>query len=53
MFDNPRRGKKARNFTTNVPKILALKSSSEQNFPKIDVGCPPLAYCDPVLEARE
>ena len=32
MFENPRRGKEARNFTTNVPKILDLKSSSEQIF---------------------
>ena len=32
MFENPGRGRKARNFTTNVPKILALKSSSEQIF---------------------
>ena len=32
MFENPRRGRKARNFTTNVPKILDLKSSSEQMF---------------------
>ena len=32
MFENPRRGSKARNFTTNVPKILDLKSSSEQIF---------------------
>ena len=34
MFENPRRGKQARNFTTNVPKILDLKSSSEQIFSK-------------------
>ena len=41
MFENPRRGRQARNFTTNVPKILVLKSSSEQIiFPKIAVGCP-------------
>ena len=39
-FENPRRGRQARNFTTKVPKILDLKSSSEQIFPKIDVGCP-------------
>ena len=32
MFENPRRGRQARNFTTNVPKILVLKSSSEQKF---------------------
>ena len=34
MFENPRRGRQARNFTTNVPKILVLKSSSEQIFSK-------------------
>ena len=34
MFQNPRRGRQARNFTTNVPKILDLKSSSEQIFSK-------------------
>ena len=38
MFENPRRGRKARNFTTNVPKILDLKSSSEQIFSELDVG---------------
>ena len=32
MFENPRRGRQATNFTTNVPKILDLKSSSEQIF---------------------
>ena len=30
MFENPRRGRQA-NFTTNVPKILDLKSSSDPN----------------------
>ena len=34
MFENPRRGRQARNFTTNVPKILDLKSSSDQIFSK-------------------
>ena len=34
MFENPRRGQQARNFTTNVPKIVDLKSSSEQIFSK-------------------
>ena len=29
-FENPRRVRQARNLTTNVPKILDLKSSSEQ-----------------------
>ena len=32
MFENPRRGRQARNFTTNVPIILDPKSSSEQIF---------------------
>ena len=32
MFENPRRCRQARNFTTNVRKILDLKSSSEQIF---------------------
>ena len=36
MFENPRRGRQERNFTTNVPKILDLnlKSSSKQIFSK-------------------
>ena len=34
MFENPSRGRQARNFTTNVPKNLDLKSSSEQIFSK-------------------
>ena len=32
MFENPRRGRHARKFTKSVPKILDLKSSSEQIF---------------------
>ena len=43
MFENPRRGRQAINFTTNVPKILDLKSSSEQIFPrKLPLGAPAL-----------
>ena len=39
MFENPRRGRQAKNFTTNVPKILDLKSSSEQIFSrKLSLG---------------
>ena len=34
MVENPRRGRQSRNLTTNVPKILNLKSSSEQIFSK-------------------
>ena len=33
-FENPRRGRQARNLTTNVPKILDLKWPSEQMFSK-------------------
>ena len=41
MFENPRRGRQARNFTTNAPKILDLKSSSEQIFSrKLALGAP-------------
>ena len=41
MFENPRRGRQARNFTTNVPKILDFKSSSEQIFSrKLSLGAP-------------
>ena len=43
MFENPRRGRQARNFTTNAPKILDLKSSSEQIFSrKLPLGVPDL-----------
>ena len=41
MFENPRTGRQARNFTTNVPKILVLRSSSEQIFSrKLPLGAP-------------
>ena len=41
MFENPRRGRQAINFTTNVSKILDLKSSSEQIFfRKLSLGAP-------------
>ena len=41
MSENPRRGRQTRNFTTNVPKILDLKSSSEQIFSrKLSLGAP-------------
>ena len=41
MFEDPRRGRQVRNFTTNVPKILVLKSSSEQIFSrKLPLGAP-------------
>ena len=37
MFENPRRGRKAINFTRNVPKILDLKSDI---FRKLSSGAP-------------
>ena len=42
MFENPRRGRQTRDFTTNVPKILDLKSSSAQIviFRKLTLGAP-------------
>ena len=41
MFENPKRGRQARNFTTNVPKMLDLKSSSGQIFfRKLSLGAP-------------
>ena len=50
MFENPRRGRQARNFTTNVPKILDLKSSSEQIFSrKLSLGVPEVL---PSVEAQ-
>ena len=47
MFKNPRRGRQARNFATNAPKILDLKSSSEQIFSrKLQLGAPVIAtFC--------
>ena len=41
VFENPRGGGQARNFTTNVAKILDLKWSSEQIFSKkLTLGAP-------------
>ena len=41
MFENARRGRQARTFTTKVSKILDLKSSSEQIFlRKLSLGAP-------------
>ena len=46
MFENPRRSRQVRNFTTNVPKILALKSSSEEIFfRKLSLGAPDPFVC--------
>ena len=51
MFENPRRGRQARNFTTNVPKILVLKSSSEQIFSrKLPLGAPVVDVFEVVVD---
>ena len=40
-FENPRRGRQARNLSETDPKILDLKSSSEQIiFRKLSLGAP-------------
>ena len=39
MFENPRRGREARNLTTNVPKILDLVFRTDI-FRKLMVGAP-------------
>ena len=40
-FENPRRGRQARNFSENDPNILDLKSCSEQIiFRKLALGAP-------------
>ena len=47
MFENPRRGRHSRNFTTNAPKILDLKSSSEQILSrKLPLGAPAISLSD-------
>ena len=53
MFENPMRGRQARNFTTNVLKILVLKSSSEQIFSrKLPLGAPDESYADALSHRR-
>ena len=50
MFENPRRGRQVRNFTTNVPKILDLKSSSEQIFfRKLSLGAPDMSNVEKIF----
>ena len=44
MFENPRRGRQTRHFTTNVPKILDRKSSSEEIFSENCRWVPLLTY---------
>ena len=53
MFENPRRGRQARNFKTNVPKILDLKSSSEQIFSENSRWVPLLWSFRPKVDSPE
>ena len=53
MSENPRRGRQARNLTKNVPKILDLKSSSEQIFfRKLSLGAPAVSQAVEELSMR-
>ena len=53
MFENPRSGRQGRNFTTNVSKILDLKSSSEEIFfRKLSLGAPVLNFKIKVIPLR-
>ena len=46
-FENPRRGRQARNFSENDAKILDLKSSSEQIIlRKLSLGAPESGVVD-------
>ena len=41
MFENPRRGRQARNFTANVPKILDFNIVFRTDiFQKLSLGAP-------------
>ena len=53
MFENPRRGRQARNFITNVPKILDLKSFSEQIFSEILINFVISTYLLPSLQPQK
>ena len=54
MFENDRRGRQTRHFTTNVPKFLDLKSSSEQIFSrKLPLGAPVLSNRIPSNKTKD
>ena len=44
MFENPRRGRQAKTFTTTVPKILDQIVFQTDIFRKLPLGAPDL-YC--------
>ena len=53
MFENPRRGRQARNFTTNVPKILDLMQIVFRTdiFRKLTLGVPERLWVASVRQA--
>ena len=54
MFENARRGRQPRNFTTNVAKILVLKWSSEQIFSrKLPFGSPESTLAQMALSSNQ
>ena len=54
MVENPRRGRQARNFTTNAPQILDLKSSSDQIFSrKLPLGALVKTFFKPFFQDEE
>ena len=51
MFENPRRGKQGRNFTTNVPKILGSQIVFRTDtFRKLTLGAPDLTQVPAVVQ---
>ena len=40
VFENPRRGRQARNLRTKVSEFLDLNRLLNRYFPKLDLGCP-------------
>ena len=53
MFENPRRGRQARNFTTNVPKILGSQIVFRTDtFRKLTLGAPDLTQVPVVVQQQ-
>ena len=54
MFEDPRKGRQARNFTKNVPKILDFKSPSRRTdiLQKLTLGAPDLLRREYNTQAR-
>ena len=53
-FENPRRGRQARNLSENDPKIVDLKSSSEQIiFRNLSLGAPAYPSCAEELRGQD